>query len=212
MNQLSDADHKEVLYDYTRFMFTSFTQGYIDYDRASILFKNLFDNYMEKIVNVGGKRFDQSVSCVICASDAKIMTMCLTINRDYYKVGKNELIDNYLYDEHFFECVYFNQFNEWYARIRELTNNFDHNAFDQYVNANIIGQIEQDFTMPFHENEMLMEYMMKKFAIRSIPYMCVESMDTGNTLNQITYETMGPNFFVMNKDCRFVKIRKMNIG
>jgi hypothetical protein len=208
--KLTEMEYLSVLNNYTRFMFERVNNRDGNYESIGSLFTKLFDNYKEKFTHIGNKNFDQRVECFMCDSKEKMILMNLIISRDYFR--NENLIEKYLLDDNSFERKYFDEFNAWYTNIRTLTNNFDKNTFDKYVNSKSDEQIRQDFNVPNHENELLVDYMIKKFDLKSIPYTSIAVLKTGNILIEKTYTMHGANFLNMNYDRCFVKINELIVG
>lgn len=210
-NKLTENENMSVMNNYINFMYDHLNRRDGNYESIGTLFTKLFDNYKEKFTCIGNKNYDQKVVCEYLTCDSEEwIKINLIISRDYVK--NENLIEKYLLDDNSFEYKYFNEFNAWYTNVRTLTNNFDKDAFDEYVNANSDEQIRQDFNVPNHENKLLVDYMIKKFDLRSIPYTSTAVLKSGNIIIEKTYTMHGANFLNMNYNRCFVKINEEIVG
>jgi hypothetical protein len=202
-NGVDEDTMDELQYTYRQFVYNSMNQYSDDHKGINQLLKMLFDNYKHKLEMLGFRHFKQSVSCSMSGSNVEIINFCLTISRDYYPFGDKELMQNYAETEGAFECTYYNEFKAWYDNVVKITNNFDHDTIDAYLNSRLCDDLEdvkQVFKVPYHGNEMLVRHMVELFNLNQLPIMTFKMKTPNKMVVERTHFLKGPNYHIHNYD------------
>jgi hypothetical protein len=191
---------KKIQYIYRRCIFDVINQRFTDRMNLYELFELLFNNYKNKVGTLGLRHYIQHIDCSMDDSYGEIITFSLTIYRDYWSLANNHLIQKYIDIDGTFECIYYNKFKAWYEKLVEMTNHFDKDTIGYYLYSRInedMDDVEQIFKIPYHGNQILVEYMIKLFNLKDIQEMKFV-FKTKDKIIERTHLLVGPNINIQN--------------
>lgn len=197
--KLSGSQRASVIETYKRFLYEWINNGHLNHKSLGYLFEQLFDNYYRKVRKVGHRKYNQTVHCSMLCSNGDIITMTLTIFREYY-FSNFDTIEKYMNVENSFEWMFRQEFDRWFNIIKPII--YDQDSFDEYIhiNSHDIAKIKNDFRMPYHCNQLLVNHMIK-LRLNNIGYMESKIRKAGTIILVEQYFWIhGANYYIDSRE------------